>query len=72
MQADEFESPAMSVALRIDEQLTEAGDDRMRAQVIADGFEQFEERYRRCAILRRKGSCAKRSCGCGRRSAKSS
>ena len=35
----------MSVALRLYEQLTEAGEDRTRAKAIADAFEQLEERY---------------------------
>ena len=35
----------MSVALRLYEQLTEAGEDRTRARAIADAFEQLEERY---------------------------
>lgn len=35
----------MSVALRLYEQLTEAGEDKTRAKVIADAFEQLEERY---------------------------
>ena len=35
----------MSVALRVFEQLTDAGEDKERARVIADGFEQLEERY---------------------------
>lgn len=35
----------MSVALRLYEQLTEAGEDKTRARVIADAFEQLEERY---------------------------
>ena len=35
----------MSVALRVYEQLTEAGEDKTRAKVIADAFEQLEERY---------------------------
>ena len=34
----------MGMALRIYEQLTEAGEDRARAKVIADGFEQLEQR----------------------------
>ena len=35
----------MSVALRLYEQLTEAGEDKVRAKAIADAFEQLEERY---------------------------
>lgn len=35
----------MSVALRLYEQLTEAGEDKTRARAIADAFEQLEERY---------------------------
>ena len=35
----------MNVALRVYEQLTDAGEDKHRARVIADGFEQMEERY---------------------------
>ena len=35
----------MSVALRLYEQLTEAGEDKTRAKLIAEAFEQFEERY---------------------------
>ena len=35
----------MSVALRVYEQLTDAGEDKVRARAIADGFEQMEERY---------------------------
>jgi hypothetical protein len=35
----------MSVALRVFEQLTEAGEDRTRARVIAEAFEHLEERY---------------------------
>ena len=35
----------MSVALKVFEQLTEAGEDRARARVIAEGFERLEERY---------------------------
>jgi len=35
----------MSVALRLYEQLIEAGEDRTRAKAIADAFEQLEERY---------------------------
>jgi len=35
----------MSVALRLYEQLTEAGEDKTRAKLIADAFEQLEERY---------------------------
>ncbi len=35
----------MNVALRVYEQLTDAGEDKVRARVIADGFEQMEERY---------------------------
>ena len=35
----------MSVALRLYEQLTEAGEDKIRAKAIADAFEQLEERY---------------------------
>ena len=35
----------MSVALRLYEQLTEAGEDKIRARAIADAFEQLEERY---------------------------
>lgn len=35
----------MSVALKVFEQLTEAGEDRTRARVIAEAFEQLEERY---------------------------
>lgn len=35
----------MSVALRLYEQLTEACEDKTRAKVIADAFEQLEERY---------------------------
>lgn len=35
----------MSVALRVYEQLTDAGEDKERARAIADGFEQPEERY---------------------------
>ena len=35
----------MSVALRLYEQLTEAGEDKARAKAIADAFEQLEERY---------------------------
>ena len=35
----------MNVALSVYEQLTEAGEDKVRARVIADGFEQIEERY---------------------------
>jgi hypothetical protein len=34
----------MSVALRLYEQLTEAGEDQRRAKVIAEAFEQIEER----------------------------
>ncbi len=35
----------MSVALRLYEQLTEAGEDRTRAKAIANAFEQLEEYY---------------------------
>ncbi len=35
----------MGVALRLYEQLTEAGEDKTRAKLIAEAFEQFEERY---------------------------
>lgn len=35
----------MSVALRLYEQLTEAGEDRTRARLIAEAFEELEERY---------------------------
>jgi hypothetical protein len=35
----------MSVALRLYEQLTEAGEDKTRAKVIAEAFEQLEKRY---------------------------
>lgn len=35
----------MSVALRLYEQLTEAGEDKTRARLIAEAFEQLEERY---------------------------
>ncbi len=35
----------MNVALRVYEQLTDAGEDKVRARAIADGFEQMEERY---------------------------
>lgn len=35
----------MSVALKVFEQLTEAGEDRTRARVIAEAFEHLEERY---------------------------
>ena len=35
----------MSVALKVFERLTEAGEDRAKAQVIAEAFEQLEERY---------------------------
>jgi hypothetical protein len=35
----------MSVALSVFEQLTEAGEDRTRARVIAEAFERLEERY---------------------------
>ena len=35
----------MSVALWVYEQLTDAGEDKVRARAIADGFEQMEERY---------------------------
>lgn len=35
----------MSVALRVFEQLTEAGEDRTRARVIAEAFEHLEEHY---------------------------
>jgi len=35
----------MSVALKVYERLTEAGEDRAKAQVIAEAFEQLEERY---------------------------
>ncbi|MFZ4702177.1 MAG: hypothetical protein ACOYMG_19210, partial [Candidatus Methylumidiphilus sp.] len=35
----------MSVALRLYEQLTEAGEDKTRAKLIAEAFEQVEERY---------------------------
>lgn len=35
----------MSVALRLYEQLTEAGEDKTRAKLIADAFEQLEDRY---------------------------
>ena len=35
----------MNVALRVYEQLTDAGEDKVRARAIADGFEQLEERY---------------------------
>jgi len=35
----------MSVALRLYEQLTEAGEDKTRAMLIAEAFEQLEERY---------------------------
>ncbi len=35
----------MSVALRLYEQLTEAGEDKTRAKAIAEAFEQLEERY---------------------------
>ena len=35
----------MNVALRVYEQLTEAGEDKLRAKVIADGFQQLEEHY---------------------------
>jgi len=34
----------MSVALRLYEQLTDAGEDKQRAKVIADAIEQIEER----------------------------
>ena len=40
-----FESLTMNVALRVYEQLTDAGEDKVRARAIADGFEQLEERY---------------------------
>ncbi|MGZ8244958.1 hypothetical protein [Methylomagnum sp.] len=35
----------MSVALKVFEQLTEAGEDRTKARVIAEAFEHLEERY---------------------------
>ena len=35
----------MSVALKLYEQLTEAGEDKTRAKMIAEAFEQVEERY---------------------------
>ncbi|WNV05362.1 hypothetical protein RP726_02860 [Candidatus Methylospira mobilis] len=35
----------MSVALRLYEQLTEAPDERTKARLIAEAFEQLEERY---------------------------
>ncbi len=35
----------MSVALQLYEQLTEAGEDKTRAKLIAGAFEQLEERY---------------------------
>ena len=35
----------MSVALRVFDELTEAGEDRTRARVIADALERLEERY---------------------------
>lgn len=35
----------MGVALRLYEQLTEAGEDKTRAKVIAEAFEQLEDRY---------------------------
>ncbi|HLF98679.1 MAG TPA: hypothetical protein VI457_16175 [Methylococcaceae bacterium] len=35
----------MSVALRLYEQLTEAGEDKTRAHIFAEAFEQLEERY---------------------------
>ena len=35
----------MSVALKVFEQLTEAGEDRNKARVIAEAFEHLEERY---------------------------
>lgn len=35
----------MSVALRLYEQLTEAGEDKTRAKIIAGAFEQLEDRY---------------------------
>ena len=35
----------MSVALKLYEQLTEAGEDKTRAKLIAEAFEQVEERY---------------------------
>ena len=35
----------MSVALRLYEQLSEAQDDKTRARLIAEAFEQLEDRY---------------------------
>lgn len=35
----------MSVALRLYEQLTEAGEDKTRAKLIAEAFEHLEDRY---------------------------
>jgi len=35
----------MSVALRLYEQLTEAPDEKTKARLIAEAFEQLEERY---------------------------
>jgi chromosome segregation ATPase len=35
----------MSVALRLYEQLTDAGEDKTRAKLIAEAFEQLENRY---------------------------
>jgi hypothetical protein len=35
----------MNVALRVYEQLTDAGEDKVRARAIADGFEQLQEHY---------------------------
>ena len=35
----------MSVALRLYEQLTEAGEDKTRAKLIAEAFETLEDRY---------------------------
>lgn len=35
----------MGVALRLYEQLTEAGEDKERARLIAEAFEKLEERY---------------------------
>ncbi len=35
----------MSVALKLYDQLTDAGEDRHRARLIAEAFEALEERY---------------------------
>ena len=53
----------MGDALRLYEQLTEAGEDKTRKKLIAEAFEQFEERYPNLKeIARHKAMCARANC----------